>query len=201
MKSLFILIILFQICCQNTMAQSVVRVRMPAQSEKGLSVETLYNEALPTGISIVLGVVGYEIKGGTAPYQYEWLKNNQVIAMGEVVVINPERGSNYVLRVKDKNMCVIETSINVSNASKAAKSYLSETVKINVQQLAKELSIEFEAFVPENLNLHIFDLQGKLQMKQAIYGNCTVAMQLAAGAYLVVLGNEQMYHVQKIILN
>lgn len=201
MKSLFTIIICVLLCGQSTMTQSVVRMRMPAQSENALSVATLYNEALPTGISIVLGVVGYNIKGGTAPYQYEWLKNNQLIATGEIVVINPERGSNYVLRVKDKNKCVIETSINVSNAAKVAKSYLSETLKINVQQFSKELSIEFEGFVPENLNLHVFDLQGKMHLKQAIYGNSTVPLQLTAGAYLVVLGNDQMYHVQKIILN
>jgi len=102
-------------------AQTVVRMRMPAQSENALSVATLYNEALPTGVSIVLGVVGYEINGGTAPYQYEWLKNNQVISTGEVAVIVPEKDMNYVLRVKDKNGCSVENAINVTNSAKVAK--------------------------------------------------------------------------------
>lgn len=200
MKKITTLIILGLLYCQSNFAQSVVRMRMPAQSEKGLSIETLYREALPTGISIVLGVVGYEIKGGTAPYKYEWLKNNQIIATGEVAVINAEKNSNYTLRVIDKNKCIIESTINVSNAAKAAQNYISETVKINVIQYSQELSIEFESFIPENMQLYIFDLQGKLQIKQPISENCIVPLHLTTGAYLLVLGNEQMYHVQKFLL-
>jgi hypothetical protein len=201
MKSLLPFIVLVLLYAQNTIAQSVVRVRMPSQSEKALSVETLYQEELPIGVSIVLGVVGYEIKDGTAPYEYEWIKNNEVFAMGEVVVIKPEKGSSYVLRVKDKNMCIVENSINVSTVDKADKSYLSEIVKVRVQRFSTELSVEFESFVPENLHLHLFDLKGKLHLKKAIHGNTIIPIQLITGAYLVVLGNSQMYHVQKILLN
>ena len=71
-----ILSIIVLLCNFAVTAQTVVRMRLPEQTENALSVATLYNEALPTGISIVLGVVGYEINGGTAPYQFEWLKNN-----------------------------------------------------------------------------------------------------------------------------
>ncbi len=181
-------------------AQTVVRMRMPAQSENALSVATLYNEALPTGVSIVLGVVGYEISGGIAPYQYEWVKNNQVIATGEVAVIIPEKDMNYVLRVKDKNGCSVENAINVSNSAKVAKNYLSETVKINLSQFSHQLSVDFKSFVPENITVSIFDLQGKLHTKQAIRESAIIPVQLPFGAYLVVVGNGQLYHVQKIMV-
>ncbi len=181
-------------------AQTVVRMRMPAQSENALSVATLYNEALPTGVSIVLGVVGYEINGGTAPYQYEWLKNNQVISTGEVAVIVPEKDMNYVLRVKDKNGCSVENAINVTNSAKVAKNYLSETVKINLSQFNHQLNIDFKGFVPENTTVSVFDLQGKIHTKQAIRESATIPFQLPFGVYLVVVGNGQLYHVQKIMV-
>lgn len=181
-------------------AQTVVRMRMPAQSENALSIATLYNEVLPTGVSIVLGVVGYEISGGTAPYQYEWLKNNQVIATGEIAVIVPEKDMNYVLRVKDKNGCSVENAINVSSSAKVAKNYLSETVKINLSQFSHQLSVDFKSFIPENMTVSIFDLQGKLYTKQAISESTTIPVQLPFGVYLVVVGNGQLYHVQKIMV-
>lgn len=199
MKRYFtILSVLF--CSLIITAQTVVRMRMPVQSEKALSVATLYNEALPTGVSIVLGVVGYEISGGTAPYQYEWLKNNQVIATGEIAVIVPEKNMNYVLRVKDNNGCSVENAINVTSSAKAVKNYLSETVNINLKQFTNQLSVDFKSFVPENTSVSVFDIQGKLHYRQALVESATISVQLPIGIYLVVVGNGQMYHVQKIMV-
>ena len=199
MKRYFtILSVLF--CSLIITAQTVVRMRMPVQSEKALSVATLYNEALPTGVSIVLGVVGYEISGGTAPYQYEWLKNNQVIATGEIAVIVPEKNMNYVLRVKDNNGCSVENAINVTSSAKAVKNYLSETVNINLKQFTNQLSVDFKSFVPENTSVSVFDIQGKLHYRQALVESATISVQLPTGIYLVVVGNGQMYHVQKIMV-
>ena len=199
MKTLFTAIILL-FSTYLLQAQTVVRMRMPAQSENELSVATLFNEALPTGVSIVLGVIGYEINGGTAPYQYQWLKDNQVIATGEVAVIVPENGKSYVLRVKDKNNCSVDNAINISSAAKANKSYLSETVKISLLPSNQQLSIDFKGFVPENITLSVFDMNGKLYLKQPIGESTTVSLQLPLGTYLAVVGNGQMYHVQKIML-
>ncbi|MDO9154140.1 MAG: T9SS type A sorting domain-containing protein [Paludibacter sp.] len=199
MKKYFIIFIVV-FCIFTIDAQTVVRVRIPAQSEKALHVATLFNEALPTGVSIVMGVVGYEIDGGTAPYQYEWVKNNQVIATGEIAVIVPEKNMNYVLRVKDKNGCSVENAINVTSSAKVAKNYLSETVKINLTQFSNHLSVDFKSFVPENISVSIFDLQGKLHLKQAISESAIIPVQLPFGLYLVVVGNGQLYHVQKILV-
>jgi len=188
------------LCSLLLAAQSVVRMRMPAQSENALSVATLYSEALPTGVSIVLGVVGYEINGGTAPYQYEWLKNNEVIATGEIAVIVPEKGMDYKLRVKDRNNCTIENAINVSSSAKVAKNYLSDHVKINLSPVSRQLSIDFKGFVPENMSVSIFDLQAKLHAKQALSESTSIPIELPPGVYMVVVGNGQMYHVQKILV-
>lgn len=198
--SKYLTTLIVSLCSLIATAQTVVRMRMPAQSENALSVVTLYNEALPIGVSIVLGVVGYEISGGTAPYQYEWLKNNQVIATGEIAVIVPEKNMNYVLRVKDKNLCSFENAINVTNSAKVAKNYLSESVKFNIQQFTNQLSVEFKGFVPENTTLSVFDVHGMLYVKQAISENTTIPFQLPSGVYLAVIGNGQMYHVQKFIV-
>ena len=183
-----------------SVAQTVIRMKMPNQSENAITVATLYNEPLQTGVSIVLGVMGYEINGGAAPYQYEWLKNNQVIATGEIAVIAPEVGSNYVLRVKDKNSCSVENAINISSSAKVSKKYLSETIKISVKQLSNTLSVDFKGFVPENTVLSIFDVQGKLYLKQSINENTTLPLNLTSGAYIVVIGNSELVHVQKIIV-
>jgi hypothetical protein len=197
-KSLIILMVLLSSFI--TIAQTVVRMRLPTQSENALSVATLYNEALPTGVSIVLGVIGFEISGGKAPYQYEWLKNNQVIATGEIAVITPEKNMNYVLRVKDENLCIVDNAINVTNSAKVSKNYLSETVKINIKDFTNQISIDFKGFVPENTTLSVFDFQGKLYAKQAISESSTIAVRLSSGAYLAVIGNGEMYHVQKILV-
>lgn len=196
-----ILSIIVLLCSFAATAQTVVRMRLPAQSENALSVATLYNEALPTGISIVLGVVGYDISGGTAPYQFEWLKNNQVISTGEVAIITPEKGAIYVLRVKDKNNCSIDNAININSSAKAAVNYLSENVKIGLQPTINKLFIDFKGFIPENMQVSIYDLQGKLHEKHVLRESNTIQLNLPNATYLAVIGNSDMYHVEKIIIN
>ena len=48
--------------------------------------------------------------------------------------------------------------------------------------------------------LSIFDLQGKIHLRQSISESTSIPINLNFGTYLAVIGNGQMYHVQKIII-
>ena len=102
-KLLYIISVLLLVV--SVSAQTVVRMRMPHQSEKKLEVVTLFAEGLPLGIPVVLGTIGFDISGGEEPLTFEWLKDNVVVATGDIAVITPVAGSQYMLRVSDRAGC------------------------------------------------------------------------------------------------
>ena len=48
-------------------AQTVVKMKMPAQANEPLKVVVLFEEPVPEGMPVVLGLMGYNITGGMAP--------------------------------------------------------------------------------------------------------------------------------------
>ncbi|MDZ7739184.1 MAG: hypothetical protein U5K32_09010 [Bacteroidales bacterium] len=108
------ILLLLQLAAQS---QAVVRMEMPEQSDKALSASTLFDELLPLDIPIVLGPLGYDINGGTAPYNYRWLENDNIISEDSMVVITASAGNNYTLVIIDNNNCTVTIPVITETSS------------------------------------------------------------------------------------
>ncbi|MDD3322704.1 MAG: T9SS type A sorting domain-containing protein [Paludibacter sp.] len=181
-------------------AQTVVNMKMPTQAAEALEVAILFEEPLPLDIPVVLGIIGFGIKGGTNPYTYTWLKDEVIIGTGTTIVITPTAGSTYTLRVSDKNKCVINNSLNLSAIKKAPGNYRIEQLKIYPTLVNTHINVEFSEFVPENTQIKIFDIKGINHFQQNITGSTTIYPQLTQGEYFVVIESAGKYSVQKIIV-
>lgn len=200
MKALNLLLTLLTTCFSSLFSQTVVNMKMPVQAAEALEVAVLFDEALPLDIPVVLGIIGFGIKGGTNPYTYTWLRNDSIIGTGNTIVVTPKVGSTYSLRVTDKNKCVINNSLNLSTIKKAPAYNRIEELKVYPTMVNEHINIEFSEFVAENTQVKIFDMKGVLHMQQIITGSTTIYPKLIQGEYFVVIESTGKYSVQKIIV-
>ncbi len=200
MKALYLLLTLLTTCFSSLFSQTVVNMKMPLQAAEALEVAVLFDEALPLDIPVVLGIIGFDIKGGTNPYTYVWLRNDSIIGTGNTIVVTPKAGSTYSLRVTDKNKCVINNSLNLSTIKKAPAFNRIEGLKVYPTMVTEYINIEFTEFVAENTQVKIFDMKGVLHMQQIITGSTTIYPKLMQGEYFVVIESTGKYSVQKIIV-
>jgi len=196
-------LLIFQLCILLLPAvlqgQSVVNMVFPEQSGAPLEVVALFDEALPEGMPVVLGVFGFGITGGKEPLTFRWLKDGVEIGSDNTIVIKAEKGSSYALEVADQCKCrAVHTIAIEAAAQKSGENYLMKTVEIFPTLVKDRLNIRFKAFVPENTSLKIYDMQGKLQVLQPLYYDESIALTLSAGDYLVVVDNGELYQVKKI---
>jgi hypothetical protein len=98
-------------------AQTVVKMELPPQADEPLKVVALFDEEIPEDIPVVLGLMGYNVEGGNAPYLFEWLLNGVVISTTDVAVFTPKKGDDLVLKVTDNNICSASTAFNLKVAS------------------------------------------------------------------------------------
>ncbi len=94
-------------------AQTVVKMKMPAQANEPLKVVVLFEEPVPEGMPVVLGLMGYNITGGMAPYTYQWIQNGTTIGSGDVVIITPKKGDKFELKATDRNRCYSTQSFSL----------------------------------------------------------------------------------------
>ena len=200
MKAIKLLIMLLTSCLSISFSQTVVNMRMPAQAAEALEVAVLFDEALPLDIPVVLGIIGFKIKGGTNPYTYTWMKDETIIGTGTTIVVTPTAGSTYSLRVTDKNKCLINNSLNLATIKKAPGYNRIEQLKIYPTLVSNHINIEFSEFVPENTQVKIYDMKGVLHLQQNITGSTTIYPKLIQGEYFVVIESVGKYKVQKIIV-
>lgn len=200
MKAIQLLIMLLTTCLSSLFSQTVVNMRMPAQAAEALEVAVLFDEALPLDIPVVLGIIGFGIKGGTNPYTYTWLKDETIIGTGNTIVVTPTAGSTFSLRVTDKNKCVTNNSLNLSTIKKVPGFNRIEQLKIYPTMVSDHINIEFSEFVPENTQIKVFDMKGVLHLQQNITGSTTIYPKLIQGEYFVVIESVGKYNVQKIIV-
>jgi hypothetical protein len=201
MKTIYLQLLLLTTCFSVLSAQTVVNMRMPAQAAEVLEVAVLFDEALPLDIPVVLGIIGFKIKGGINPYTYTWMKNDTIIGNGTTIVVTPTIGSTYSLRVTDKNKCVINNSLNLSTIKKAPGYNRIEQLKIYPTMVSDHINIEFSEFVPENTRVKIYDMKGILHLQQNITGSTTIYPKLFQGEYFVVIESAGKYSVQKVIVS
>lgn len=195
-----LIIIAFILLLMPVHAQTVIRMRMPQQSEQALEVVTLFSEGLPVGIPVVLGAIGFDISGGTAPFLLEWLQNDTVVATGDVAVIMPVVGSNYTLRVSDRAGCYVEQSIQVDAQMKIKKNYLEDLVKVSPTLISNELQVRVNSYFPLEAQIRVFDTNGKLYLNQPLSGDLTTAINWEKGMYYVVISAGELHQVTKVIV-
>lgn len=199
MKKGILVLLLVYLQLTTLSAQSVVNMVFPEQSAAPLEVVKLFDEALPEGMPVVLGVFGFGISGGKGPFTFRWLKDGVEIGTENTLVIKAEKGSSYALEVADVCKCKAVSTIAVDAASqKSGENYLMKTVEIFPTLVKDRLNVRFKAFVPENTRLKIYDMQGKLQLLQNLYYDETIVPGLPAGDYVVVVDNGELYQVKKI---
>ena len=121
----FIAAIAFMLCN----AQTVVKMNLPPQAKDPLKVTVLFDEEVPEGMPVVLGLMGYSVSGGIAPYTFEWMQNGKVIGTSDVVIVTPAKGDKIELKATDKNKCysTMAFSLKVISRSPGANNQKNDT--------------------------------------------------------------------------
>ena len=186
-------------------AQTVVKMNMPPQAKDPLKVTVLFDEEVPEGMPVVLGLMGYSVSGGMTPYTYEWMQNGKVIGTGDVVIVTPAKGDKIELKATDKNKCysTMAFSLKVISRSPGANNQKNDSYTIS-PTLVKNGVIHIGLPDADNklkANVRIFDTNGALKHQTYITGSADVTCELPPGNYFISLQTNDFHKVEKIIVN
>ena len=191
--------------CFHIQAQTVVKMNLPPQSDVPLQVVALFDEEIPEGIPVVLGVLGYDITGGIEPYQFEWQHNGSVVSTSDMAVITPAKGDALTLRVIDKNKCSSSTAFNLRVATRSLFA-LNETGDGNIRIYPTLVSAGFIHIdlpyeeEPANALVRIFDFSGAIRLQIRISQDKQLPLTLRRGTYFISVKTEKAHIVKKIIV-
>ena len=196
----FIAAIAFMLCN----AQTVVKMNLPPQAKDPLKVTVLFDEEVPEGMPVVLGLMGYSVSGGMTPYTYEWMQNGKVIGTGDVVIVTPAKGDKIELKATDKNKCysTMAFSLKVISRSPGANNQKNDSYTIS-PTLVKNGIIHIGLPDAENklkANVRIFDTNGALKHQSFITGSSDITFGLPTGNYFVSVQTNVFHKVEKIIV-
>ena len=185
-------------------AQTVVKMNMPPQAKDPLKVTVLFDEEVPEGMPVVLGLMGYSVSGGMTPYTYEWMQNGKVIGTGDVVIVTPAKGDKIELKATDKNKCysTMAFSLKVISRSPRANTQKNDSYTIS-PTLVKNGVIHIGLPDAENklkANVRIFDTNGTLKHQTYITESTDVTCALPPGNYFVSLQTNDFHKVEKIMV-
>jgi hypothetical protein len=194
-------IALFLLSTSLPKAQTVVKMDMPEQAEFPLEVVALFDEEIPEGIPVVLGLMGYDITGGMEPYQFEWMLNDEVISTTDMAVFTPQQGDDLALRITDNNICSTSTAFNLKISSLPHHGNDSDNfIRIFPTLVKSEIQIEFTGSPHPNALLRIFNMGGKKVWEQHLGGNTRLFPALNPGTYFVSVRSGNRNKVEKIIV-
>ncbi len=198
-KILSIYILVF--CTSFGYAQTVVKMVMPKQSDKFIEGYTLFDDALPNSIPTAIGIMGYDISGGTEPYSYKWLEDETVLSNDETMILNPKIGKKYYLQISDKNNCTITIPINVDQTKQSILDDKDSILKqININLTRENLSIQFDEKLIENVEFALYDSNGTLYLRKKISNSSDFKLELKSGVYLLYLYLENKHVVTKNLI-
>ena len=185
-------------------AQTVVKMNMPPQAKDPLKVTVLFDEEVPEGMPVVLGLMGYSVSGGMTPYTYEWMQNGKVIGTGDVVIVTPAKGDKIELKATDKNKCysTMAFSLKVISRSPGANTQKNDSYTIS-PTLVKNGVIHIGLPDDENklkANVRIFYTNGTLKHQTYITESTDITCTLPPGNYFVSLQTDDFHKVEKIIV-
>lgn len=181
-------------------AQTVVKMELPPQADEPLKVVALFDEEIPEDIPVVLGLMGYNVEGGNAPYLFEWLLNGVVISTTDVAVFTPKKGDDLVLKVTDNNICSASTAFNLKVASLPKNNKeAGESIVLYPTVVKQELFVELPQSSQRTL-VRIFNLIGAVVYETFLSGNARLDLNLVSGTYFVSVKSGDLHKVEKIIV-
>lgn len=198
----FLLLLVVFFIMTSLSAQTVVKMDMPEQADQPLQVVALFDEEIPEGIPVVLGLMGYDVEGGITPYLFEWMLNGEVVSTNDVVVFTPSKGDDLSLKVTDKNKCRATTSFNLKFASIPQNPSAGEDEDIEVYPtiVTNHIHIKFPQAENKNALMRIFDIYGKIMQQEYISKSSDVNVRLTSGTYFVSVKTGEVHKVEKIIV-
>lgn len=200
----YVINILFLFSVFTANSQTVVKMNLPPQAKELLKVMVLFDEQVPEGMPVVLGLMGYSVTGGIEPYTYQWLQNGNVVGTGDVVIITPKKGDKFEMKATDKNKCYstmafsmkVISKIGGANQEKEAEYRISPTL---VRNDIINITLP-DADSPLRANVRIFDTKGAVWYQKYIAGSTVIACGLPAGTYFVSVQTDEFHKVEKIIV-
>ncbi len=203
MKNIYLIILTTLILCGNLFGQTVVKMNMPQQADKELNVVSLFDEDIPEGIPVILGVMGYNVDGGIMPYSFEWKLNGQTASTNDILTFTPNKGDNLSLNVKDDVGCRASTSFNLKVARLDPSPDLNN-IEQNIEIYPTVVTNFVNVKIPESKNgktiIKIFDIGGKLIKSKQISESETINIKLNPGVYFISAEVNETHVVRKIIV-
>lgn len=185
-------------------SQTIVKMNLPQQAKEALKVVVLFDEEVPSGMTVVLGLMGYQLNGGISPYTYEWYQNEKLIGTNDIVSLIPANGDKVTLKVKDKNRCYSQSSISMKVRGQLKNEddditggitvlptfVTNKLIKINLPRLK----------TGEQALIRFMDLSGKILNTTNIQESQTLDLSLPTGSYFVSVRTDEFHFVEKIII-
>jgi len=196
-----IIFLLFSLSFVN--AQTIVKMGVPTQAKDPLNVVILFDEQVPEGMPVVLGLMGYNVTGGIEPYTYQWVQNGNVIGTSDVVIITPKKGDQFSLKATDKNKCYNTTSFNMKVISRINGQKAEENGFKIYPTLLRDDVIHIDLPTSDkliNANIRIFDVKGNLMYQTFASESYTINQHLLDGTYFVSVKTVEFHKVVKIIV-
>jgi hypothetical protein len=180
-------------------AQTIVKMDLPAQADDPLSVVTLFDEALPGGIPVALGLMGFDVEGGITPYQYAWVHNGTVISTEDIVVFTPQPGDDMVLQVTDQNHCTVSVALSlITGGIPRQQVEGEENIRVYPTVFKNEVFIRYPETIAQTAHVRIFNMGGVVVYEAKLNESGSLRLSLTPGTYLVSVKTGALHKVEKI---
>jgi hypothetical protein len=180
-------------------AQTIVKMDLPPQSDEPLSVVTLFDEAMPEGIPVVLGLMGFDVAGGMDPYQYAWVLNGEVISTEDILVFTPMPGDELVLEVTDQNNCTATTTINLLTGDLPPQQVAeADQIRMYPTVFRDAFTVTYPDMQYGEAHVRIFNLRGEMVHEEMLSGSGSLSPNLPPGMYFVSVKTGTLQKVEKI---
>ncbi len=204
MKKAILYISLIFVTIQTGISQTIVKMNLPQQAKESLKVVVLFDEEIPGGMTVVLGLMGYQVNGGTAPYSFEWYQNGKLIGKEDVVSLIPANGDQLTIKVTDKNRCFSQSSVRmkVKSVLENEKEDFSGGIKIYPTLISdRKIHISLPKLkVNETALVRFIDMSGKVKTSNSILESQAINFELPSGSYFISVVTDEFHKVEKIVV-
>jgi hypothetical protein len=159
------------------------------------------NDLLPEfgGDYTALGIIDITVVGGTGPYTFEWLYENELISTSEDV--DSLSAGWYEVVVTDANACTKSFEINVDFISSNYEMKGLEQIDIFPNPVRDQLFVHLDYQGDSPLYLQLLNPRGQILLQQeAQKNNALEVKDFPKGVYLLRLSNSEQAVTQKILV-